>query len=565
MNHPHPTDPTTSAGHTASDHLRLDGISRTFPDRRVLTDVSLTIPAGQVAVLIGENGSGKSTLLRLAAGLDEPDAGTVHRTGTVGLHHQEPPFDLHLTVEQVLQRATAPVRALIDEVERAGQEVAADVPGATERLADALARAEHADAWEIDHRTDRVVEGLGISRIHRSRRADELSGGQVSRLSLTWFLLRSPHTLLLDEPTNHLDDAAAGLLTDLLTAWKGPVLLASHDRTFTDQVADVLYDLDPSPLPYADVATDHDSPGSGHGVTRFTGRWGEYLTWQRRTRAEWETRFRDEQAEIRRLEQRERDDHTVGRPERGPRTEARVAKKFYADRNAKVVARRVNDARTALERLREEQVRKPPATLTFRALDGLSRASVPPGPVLTASGVAVTGRLAPTSVSLTATDRLLVTGPNGSGKSTLLAVLAGPLRPDAGSVTRAPRLTTGLLTQEPRLPDGDPTVREAYRLAVGDRVAQEVPLAATGLLAGRDLDRPVSRLSVGQRRRLDLAVALASPPEVLLLDEPTNHLSLRLATELEEALVDYPGAVVIATHDRWLRENWDGRVLDLTP
>lgn len=560
--------PTHAPGHpaaTASDHLRLEGVSRTFPDRRVLTDLSLSVPAGTVAALIGENGSGKSTLLRIAAGLDEPDAGTVHHTGTVGLHHQEPPFDLALTVGEVLHRATAPVRALATAVEEAGEDLAAGRPGAEAALGEALTAATHAGAWEVDHRTDRVVDGLGIARIDRARPSTELSGGQVSRLSLAWFLLRAPHTLLLDEPTNHLDDAAAELLAELLRGWSGPVLLASHDRTFVDEVADVLYDLDPAPLPHAEVATDRDSPGSGFGVTRFGGRWGEYLTWQRRTRADWEARFRAEQDEIRRLEQRVRDDHTVGRPERGPRTEGRGARKFYADRNAKVVARRVNDAETALARVREAQVRKPPATVTFRALEGITRTRQRSGPVLVANAAAVPGRLAGTTLAVGATDRWLVTGPNGCGKSTLLAVLAGRLEPPGGSFWTAPEAQVRLLTQEPAAHDARATARSAYAAAVGERTAQEVPLASLGLLAGRDLDRPVGSLSVGQRRRLDLAVVLATPPDVLLLDEPTNHFSLRLVSELEEGLAGYPGAVVVASHDRWLRRRWDGEVLHLAP
>ena len=167
------------------------------------------------------------------------------------------------------------------------------------------------------------------------------------------------------------------------------------------------------------------------------------------------------------------------------------------------------------------------------------------------------------SLSLTARSRLLITGPNGSGKSTLLAVLAGDLQPTAGAVTAPDRLRTALLTQEPAERDGDVSVRDAYVLGVGEAVADSTPLSTFGLLAGRDLDRPVASLSVGQRRRLDLAIVLADPPDVLLLDEPTNHLSVLLATELEVALPDYPGAVVVASHDRWLRAGWTGETLEL--
>lgn len=276
-----------------------------------------------------------------------------------------------------------------------------------------------------------------------------------------------------------------------------------------------------------------------------------------------------------RLRTRVRENHTIGHAERGPRTEARSSKKFYADRNAKVVARRVNDATTALERLEQEQVRKPPARLRFVGLGATSDDRRMPiardranptqggGPVLTATGLAVHGLLAPTSLSLSARDRLLVTGANGSGKSTLLALLADHLTPDGGSITRPERLRVALLTQEPLRRDDTQTVRTAYAAAVGPDRAERTPLATFGLIAGRDTDRPVGSLSVGQRRRLDLAVLLAHPPDVLLLDEPTNHLSLLLVTELERSLPDFPGAVVVASHDRWLRAGWTGQHLTL--
>ncbi|AKT52841.1 ABC transporter ATP-binding protein [Arsenicicoccus sp. oral taxon 190] len=548
----------------------MDGLSWSYPDRRVLTDVSFVVSAGEVACLIGENGSGKSTLLRVVAGLAAPDSGSVSVPGTAGLYHQEPPYDLDLSVAGVLADATAPVRALVAQVEREGEAMADGDPGAGARLDAALEAARRHHAWELDHRVDRVVAGLGIGHLPRQRPVRELSGGQTSRLSLAWLLLRSPDTLLLDEPTNHLDAAATELLVELLRGWTGPVLLASHDRAFLDEVGTTPLDLDPAPAPHAAVAHDVASPGSGFGVTRFGGGYTGYLQhrieeWQR-----WSRRYRDEQLELRRLRSRVQEDQRVGHPERGPRTEARGAKKFYSDRNATVVARRVNDAATALQRLEREQVRRPPARLRFTGFGDVSetrqRVDAPRGggPVLTATGVAVQGRLAGTDLALGAGDRLLVTGPNGSGKSTLLAVLAGTLPPDHGTVVRQPRLTTGLLTQEPApVADLGMSVRDAYRAAVGATTAERVPLGTFGLLAGRDHERPVGALSVGQRRRLDLAVVLADPPQLLLLDEPSNHLSLLLVTELERALPDYPGAVVVASHDRWLDQGWAGRRLRL--
>ena len=194
--------------------------------------------------------------------------------------------------------------------------------------------------------------------------------------------------------------------------------------------------------------------------------------------------------------------------------------------------------------------------------------------------MSVSQRLSPVSLAIEAGDRWLITGANGVGKSTLLQVLAGELPPTSGHVTRLDGVRVGLLTQETRLPSPPAvqrwerpstsqknlvrwTARRAYEQAVGIDRAAEVPLSTFGLLAARDENRVVTELSVGQQRRLALAILLTNPPEVLLLDEPTNHLSLRLVTELEQAIPDYPGAIVVASHDRWLRNTWQGKRLHL--
>ena len=572
--------PASSATHSAL-HLRVDGLSFSFGAHRVLTDVSFTVPAGDRVGVIGENGAGKSTVLRAIAGALAPTAGTVSvnapddAPAVIGLLHQEPPFAPGDTVAQALEAAVARARAAEDAVVRLGDALASDAddPATMDAYSRALAEAERLGAWRIDARIDATVSGVGLSAIDRTRATGTLSGGQRSRLALAWLLVNEPDVLLLDEPTNHLDDAATAYLTRVLTAWRGPVLMASHDRAFLDETATSLLDLDPSPLPH-EVAGPlvQDGTGTGIGATRFTGSYSAYLVARAEARTRWERQHHDEQAELARLRAAIGEQQIVGHVDWRPRSGVRMAQKFYADRNAKVVSRRVGDARSRWEELEARQIRQPPAELRFR---GLTAAGLPPAgdagePAVTVVDVAVADRLPPTSISIGHGEKWLVTGANGSGKSTLLSLLAGDLAPTAGRVVRAGGARVSLLAQDagvgmPPASAVDATVDDVYERIVGAERAEQVPLRTFGLLADRDRRRPVAALSVGQRRRLALAVLLADPPEVLLLDEPTNHFSLALVTALEDALRTYPGAVVVASHDRWLRHRWTGHHLDLSP
>lgn len=566
----------------AAAHLRVDGISVSFADRRVLTDVSFTVPGGGRTGLIGENGSGKTTLLRIIAGLTLPDSGIVSatapggRTSRVGLLHQEPPFQARATIGEALESAVAPVRAAADAVEVAARALA-DAPEDENLLhsyAKVLETAERSGVWDIEARINAMVMGLGLGELPPARETGSLSGGQRARLALAWLLLSTPDVLLLDEPTNHLDDGATEHLRSVLTSWDGPVLIASHDRAFLDEAVTSLVDLDPAAIPHAvagPLVSDDD--GAGIGITRFTGTYTDYLAARRDARERWELQYRDEQSQLKRLRAAVGENQSVGHEDWKPRSEVRMAQKYHADRTAKVVSRRVNDTRSRLADLEERQIRKPPQELQFRGLitsqDATSSRQFWSGPVLTASNAGVEGQLPPVSLAISAGEKWLITGPNGSGKSTLLHMLAGSLTATTGTMNQPSTLHIGLLAQEVDLPDPqnrgpERTTRQTYEDLVGPQHAQHVPLSAFGLINGRDENRPVRALSVGQQRRLALAVLIADPPEVLLLDEPTNHLSLLLVTQLEAAISAYPGTVVTASHDRWLRRTWNGQRLDLT-
>jgi macrolide transport system ATP-binding/permease protein len=492
--------------------------------------------------LVGENGAGKSTLLRAIAGRLPSTArvgGVVEAPPDAVLLGQEAPFRADRTIREVLAAPLRPLREAIARVEQLAGDLHDDAGRAA--YAEALDFAVDHDAWDADRRAELAAHELGLGRLDPDRRVGTLSGGERTRLALATVMTTRPTCLLLDEPTNHLDDDAIAVLTRFLLDLPGVVLISSHDRVLLDDVCTDLVDLDPTAY-----GTD------GQGGRRFGGGWSDYVAARQDARRRWEEAYAAQQEEIGRLRAATRIGSATIAHNRPPRDNDRFIYSFKGESVARTLSRRKKDARRRLDLAERDQVRKPPRPLTFRApLAGGGKG----GKAVQVRGLVVPGRLALDRLDVDQGERVLVTGPNGSGKSTLLAVLAGRLAPATGQVAVAGRVAE--LAQDVVFPDLSRRVTDVYADAVA---GLETPptLHELGLVHPRDHHRAVGLLSVGQRRRLGLAVAVAQSPDLMLLDEPTNHLSPALAGEIEDALGTSPGAVVVASHDRWLRRRWQG-------
>lgn len=290
-----------------SAHLRIDGLSKSFPDRRVFTDISFAVPHDDRVGIIGENGSGKTTLLRVIAGELAADTGSIETFQpagnglTVGLLHQQPPFAGTMSIHQVLEASVAHLRAATDDIDATAQVLAASPhqQKIIDEYAAALEKAERLGAWDTDARIEQTIDGLGLADITRETRLDQLSGGQTARLALASLLLTAPEVLLLDEPTNHLDENGVNYLSRVVSHWHGPVLVVSHDRAFLDQTIVSLLDLDPAPRPHTFGESEGDL--ATIGTTRFTGTYSDYLQFRHHARQRWQQQYDNEQAELRRL------------------------------------------------------------------------------------------------------------------------------------------------------------------------------------------------------------------------------------------------------------------------
>ncbi|MBO3738809.1 ABC-F family ATP-binding cassette domain-containing protein [Actinoplanes sp. NEAU-H7] len=482
----------------------------------MLDHVSVTVSPRSRLAIVGENGRGKTTLLHVLAGLLTPDAGTVRRVGSVGLAAQALAAGPGQTVGALTGEALHASHAALTALDQATSDLTAGRPGAGERYAAALEAATRLDAWDADRRVDVALEALGACA-DRDRELSTLSVGQRYRVRLAC-LLGVPHDLLLlDEPTNHLDAGGLAFLTARLRAHPGGLALVSHDRQLLRDVAGEFLDLDPS----------------SDGRPRWYA--GGYDAWRdgrRRDRRRWEQEHEEQQAEHRRLEQavdRARARLTTGwRPDKG-------VDKHRRQSHTPGVVQALNRDREALA---AHRVTVPPPPPALRWPEPPTRPGLP---IMHTRGVRVSGRLTkPVTLHLAGGQRLLVTGANGAGKSTLLAVLAGRLAPTEGTIHRSDAASVALVAQE--IPDWPP-----------DATARRIcPADATGLLDAEARRTPVSRLSLGQQRRLDLASQLTARPDLIIFDEPTNHLSAALVDELTAALRRTSAAVVVATHARRL-------------
>ena len=532
-----------TTGHPAGDraHLRAEGIRIALGERSVLSGVDLTVSSGDRLAIVGESGCGKTTLLHVLAGTLQPDAGTVHRTGTIALVEQAMVADGGRTVGDLVAEAIAPALSALSDLDAAAQALA-DGRDAANDYAAALEAATALDAWDAERRVDTALSGLDACT-DRSRRLLSLSVGQRYRVRLAMALGAAPELLLLDEPTNHLDAAALSFLAQRLQELPGGVAVVSHDRALLREVAETFLDLDPS----------------RDGLPRhYAGGLDGWLEGRRRERAQWEQERAAQEAQHAQLVQAA--DEARSRMQGSWRPPKGTGKHTRATRAAGVVQafnRRVEE----LER-HEITVPEPPLRLSWP-----DTGTQPGRPLLSARGLTVDGRLGePVSLELTGGDRLLIAGPNGAGKSTLLAVLAGQLPPTTGTVSLHRSARVALLSQEVPAWDGEHTGHRAYdeHLARAGLRGEAPELASLGLLDEASAGTPVGRMSQGQQRRLHLAMCLAQRPDLLLLDEPTNHLSATLVEELTEALETAQCAVVLATHDRQLladAAHWPRRVL----
>jgi ATP-binding cassette subfamily F protein uup len=482
--------------------LNAQGVSKRFGAVALFEGISFPVSDGDRIGLIGPNGAGKSTLLAVLAGEQEPDAGEVaaRKRARVAYVLQESNFAAGLTVRDVLDAAL--VRAGLAEGEHEGL------------LRETAGRTGFADL---------------------SVEAATLSGGWRKRLAIAEAVVTHPDVLLLDEPTNHLDLAGIAWLEELLNAAGFACVVVSHDRYFLENVATEIVELN---RVYAE------------GLLRVKGSYSKFIE-GRQAYLEAQSKLQDALKNRVKIE--------VEWLRRGPKARSTKAKA------------RIDNAQDLIGQLRDVNLRVQTATagIEFGATDRQTKRLVEFEDVALSFGEGASEKKIVEGLSFLVTNgmRVGLVGPNGSGKTTLLRLLTGELEPTAGRIKKAPALRVVYFSQMRELEEGV-TLRRALApdsdsVVYQGRVVHVASYATKFLFASEQLNQPVERLSGGERARVLIAKLMLEAADVLLLDEPTNDLDIATLEILEESLLEYAGALVLVTHDRYMLDRVSTVVLGL--
>ena len=529
--------------------LTARGVGASRGARTLFDGLDLVVAAGDVWGLTGPNGAGKSTLLHALAGV--PDAEMTGQVtvsppdATVGLLRQEVEADDDEVVRSLLHRVTgvADAQELMDRL----AEQMADSDRAAEQYGDALERWLALGGGDLDERIPVTAARLGLEESVLDLPVAALSGGQAARVNLAAVLLSQYDVLLLDEPTNDLDLAGLDILEEFMRTERRPMVVVSHDREFLARCVTGIVELD----------------AAQRQITVFDGGYESYLAERALARQRAREAYEEYSGRVDQLKDRIQTQKTW--LDKGVRNTMRKSGGKDAERDKHIrnragqrsekQASKISQSERAMERL--DVVEEPRKEWELR----MEIASAPrSGSVVAVLDEAVARRgdflLGPVTLQVDAGDRVLVSGANGSGKSTLLSLLLGDRVPDSGRVTRGSSVEAGRVDQARAAFTGPGELLDVFCTAAdpdgADPTAARTLLAKFGL-AGEHVARPCDSLSPGERTRAALALLQQRGVNLLVLDEPTNHLDLPAIEQLEQAVEEFDGTVLLVTHDRRMR------------
>ncbi len=516
--------------------IRLHNVTVKYKGILVLRSVFFKLQPGERVGLIGKNGTGKTTILKLILGETVPTEGMVDFDPNlkIGYFSQFSSLDGRLSVQETLEALFADFKAMDAELTAIAEALeTVEDTGPMERLLERqsvlLDEMSHKGGWDYGRQIDTVLSKLGFSDEHRERPIDQLSGGWRNRAALAKILLEQPDVLLLDEPTNYLDVVGLAWLEGWLSQFKGGLILISHDRQFLDGVVTRIVEVE------------------NYGFQEYAGKFSDYVR---------EKQFRLKTLERQFLHEEELltfEAEAVTDRDEAKRNPTSALQRKLADLKKRKEPRPVDVLVTSLYQ-------------SLRVPDKLARAEH------LSKAYGEQTLFQDLSFEIEKGERLAIVGANGSGKSSLLRLLTRREAPDSGEMVWERGITFADFNQTYAELDLSDTVTHAVNTSGGvgslafNAARKQIAKFLTLLqFSETDLGRKIGTLSGGQRARVALAICLLSESQVLILDEPTNHLDLTSTQVMERALVNFPGAILVVSHDRFFLDKVATRLLVFEP
>lgn len=515
--------------------LSASDICKSYGTEVILENISFHINAGDRVGIVGANGAGKSTLLNIISGQMKADSGNcfVGKDTTIGYLRQRDNFDDDLTVIEEVNNIFTDMVAMEEEILRLNEEIAKETnPDSAKPLWNRLNALQHEfeikGGYTYKSEISGVLTSMAFGEEYYNQSTGSLSGGERTRLALACLLLRKPDILFLDEPTNHLDIGTLKWLEQYLKAYKGTIVVISHDRYFLDQTVNHIFEI------------------HNHHIDCYSGNYSEYMVKKHAARDAQLKAYENQLTKIKREE-----DLIRRFKERGTEKLAKRA----ASREKRLAH---------LELLDRPESEKKPIKVDFN--QNLKSGN----DVLFAENLAAgydNRRLFEhASFDVKRGEKICVVGANGVGKSTLLKIIMEELTPKDGFLKIGHNVEIGYYDQGQQLLDDSLTVMDEIHNTFRGYTDGEVRgLLGRFLFTDDMVFRNVGSLSGGEKARLALLKLMLSGSNLLLLDEPTNHLDIESKEAFEEALMDYPGTVITVTHDRYFLNRIPDRIFELEP
>ena len=506
--------------------LVVDKIAKAFGIHEIFKNVSFMIEQGEHVGLVGVNGSGKTTLLRCLLNPDWIDEGAIKFEPGISLGYVQQGFtEIHGTIWEFMSEACPEITALrqkLAELEQTANGLSGEaLDECLDEYARVTKRYEFIDGYNFENRIKRVLIGLGYTEEWWSHEANNLSGGQKTRLMLAAALVRNPDFMILDEPTNHLDIIMTQWLEKYLQEFKGGLLVVSHDRAFLDNVAVRILEME------------------GGKLQSFKGNYSRYLEQKAIQTATLEAAYNAQQDYIARTEAYIR------------RFKAGIKSKMARGRQSQLDRMERMDAPVHNE---EFQLRLPPAAECADRVLIMEDLTIGYGEKVLAKGINLTLRRG---------EKAALLGANGTGKTTLLRTILGEIQPLKGRAKIGNRVQIGYFSQSYERLDPKQTLLENFVIEYGFTEEHTRSMLGGMLFHGDDVFKKIGELSGGQKARLVLLKLVLDGANCLVLDEPTNHLDIMARETVEAALEAFDGTVLVVSHDRYFVNEVADRIWEI--